>query len=103
MVFEYRLEGGIALSSMIGASLIMLANFIVVELRSHPYNMISTLSFCDFFFSLKYAATAIYPDSCSLLKIPEVCLIQALMTQFFALSSVGWIGMLAFNVSGEEI
>jgi hypothetical protein len=59
---EYRIEGGVAFASMLGSGLMMLSNVVVKELRQHPYSMIGFLAFCDFWISLKYFATAVYPN-----------------------------------------
>jgi len=81
MALLYRLEGSFALLSLLGSFLIILSALFVRQLRQHPANYVVFMSICDFIFALKFAVTAVAPDSESLQDDDLYCLIQAIWTQ----------------------
>lgn len=98
MVELYRLEGSLSGLSMLGSGAVMLTYWLMKDLRKHPTSLVFWLSFCDFFFSLKFFATAVWFDSNSVQEHAVACLAQSIAAQFFGLASISWNAMISLNL-----
>jgi len=84
----YRVQGSLACLSLVGSGMIILSFFMMKALRQHPISLVFWLSVCDFMFSLKFAITAVLPDSATQIEDSTFCLITALMGQVILFSQI---------------
>lgn len=84
--------------SLVGSFLILLSYATVPTLRQHPTTLVFFLSLCDFCFSMKYFAMSVIPNSWEYEQHAHECLVEALWSQFFGLSSVSWNAMISINL-----
>jgi hypothetical protein len=61
MVLYFRIAGVLALFSSIGSGVIILSYLMVPSLRRHPINLVFFLAIADFFFSVKWGVTSVWP------------------------------------------
>mmetsp|Transcript_38397 Transcript_38397/g.53446 ORF Transcript_38397/g.53446 Transcript_38397/m.53446 type:complete len:476 (-) Transcript_38397:1966-3393(-) len=101
--------------SLIGAYIIITSCLLNPHLRQFPYNLVCYLALCDFCFSLKFFVSAVFiivghtpcdglvfndfeseGDIC--LEEGWVCYLSSLWTQFWALGTISWNGMISLNL-----
>eukprot|EP01127_Copromyxa_protea_P002386 TRINITY_DN1227_c0_g1_i1.p1 TRINITY_DN1227_c0_g1~~TRINITY_DN1227_c0_g1_i1.p1 ORF type:complete len:864 (+),score=147.02 TRINITY_DN1227_c0_g1_i1:31-2622(+) len=97
----YIVQGLFSGFSFLGSILIVASSFTIPDLRKHPTTLVLYLSVCDLLFSLKYLVVAFVPDSedwedKSLHQ--QLCMWEAIWSQFFGIASISWNAMISINL-----